>query len=234
MDNIYSIKDLTKKYDNNVVVDIPSLDITHGTCIGLVGNNGAGKTTLLRLILDLIQPTTGSVEFDGQNVANFEDWKSYTGAYLDENMIINYLTPNEYFETLRKIYGMSTIDLQEHLAMFTEFFNGELAGKGKYIRDLSKGNFKKTGIAAALMNFPQAVLLDEPFENLDPTSQGRLKHLITKLKTERNITFIISSHNLSHILDLSDRILLLEKGRIKLDIHDKSSMAAVIDEYFKS
>lgn len=226
------ISQLKKQYKDAVVLDVPSLEIAKGECFGLVGNNGAGKTTLFRIILDLVRATTGTVKINGEDVTRSEDWKSRVGAYLDEHMLLAYLTPDEYFETLRKIYGMSPDDLSHHLEKFTELFNDEVIGKKKYIRDLSKGNLKKVGIAAALMGNPEFVLLDEPFENLDPSSQIRLKKLVQKLTEESKVTFLISSHDLNHVTEICDRIVLVEKGKVIRDLRDKSEMLSELEAYF--
>lgn len=226
------ISQLKKQYKDAVVLDVPSLEIAKGECFGLVGNNGAGKTTLFQIILDLVRATTGTVKINGEDVTRSEDWKSKVGAYLDEHMLLAYLTPDEYFETLRKIYGMSPDDLSHHLEKFTELFNDEVIGKKKYIRDLSKGNLKKVGIAAALMGNPEFVLLDEPFENLDPSSQIRLKKLVQKLTEESKVTFLISSHDLNHVTEICDRIVLVEKGKVIRDLRDKSEMLSELEAYF--
>ena len=226
------ISQLKKQYKEAVVLDVPSLEISKGECFGLVGNNGAGKTTLFRIILDLVRATHGHVSIQGEDVSKTESWKSIVGAYLDEHMLLAYLTPDEYFETLRKIYGMSEADLKSHLEKFTELFNDEVLGKKKYIRDLSKGNLKKVGIAAAMMGHPQAVMLDEPFENLDPSSQIRLKKLILKETEESKITFLISSHDLNHVTEICDRIVLLEKGKVIRDLREKSEMMSELEAYF--
>ena len=226
------VKDLKKQYKEAVVLDVQSLDIPSSECFGLVGNNGAGKTTLFRIMLDLVRATTGTVTIEGEDVSKSEDWKKRTGAYLDEHMLLAYLTADEYFKTLMKIYGMSEADLKNHLDKFTELFNDEIVGKKKYIRDLSKGNLKKVGIAAALMGNPNVVYLDEPFENLDPSSQIRLKKLILSEKENSNITFLISSHDLNHVTEICDRIVLLEKGKIINDLRDKSAMMSELEAYF--
>ena len=222
---------VTKKYGNSTVLDIPKLEIAPQECFGLVGNNGAGKTTLFRIILDLIRTTTGHVRIEGQIVSESEEWKRFVGSYLDEHMLLNYLTPDEYFETLRKVYSLSEQDLEDHLSSFEDFFNGEIRGSGKYIRDLSKGNIKKVGIAAALLGDPGVVLLDEPFENLDPTSQIKLKKIILRTKEEKNMTFLISSHDLDHVTEISDRIVLLEKGKV---IKDLKGSATEMDQELKN
>lgn len=226
------ISQLKKQYKDAVVLDVDSLEIPKGQCFGLVGNNGAGKTTLFRIILDLVRATQGNVQIFGEDVSKTESWKASVGAYLDEHMLLAYLTPDEYFETLRKIYRMSEADLSHHLEKFTELFNGEVLGKKKYIRDLSKGNLKKVGIAAAMMGNPEVVLLDEPFENLDPSSQIRLKKLILKETESSKVTFLISSHDLNHVTEICDRIVLLEKGKVIRDLREKSDMMSELEAYF--
>lgn len=226
------ISQLKKQYKEAVVLDVDALEIPKGECFGLVGNNGAGKTTLFRIILDLVRASSGYVKINGEDVSKTENWKAKTGAYLDEHMLLAYLTPDEYFETLRVIYGMSVADLNNHLDRFTELFNDEVLGKKKYIRDLSKGNLKKVGIAAALMGNPEVVLLDEPFENLDPSSQIRLKKLILRETESSRVTFLISSHDLNHVTEICERIVLLEKGKVIRDLREKSEMMAELEAYF--
>jgi len=227
-----SVKNLKKQYKEAIVLDVEALEIPKGECFGLVGNNGAGKTTLFRIMLDLVRPTSGEVSLEGHIVNQGEEWKKFTGAYLDEHMLLSYLTPDEYFETLRKIHGLSEADLEVHLEKFAELFNDEVRGKKKYIRDLSKGNLKKAGIAAALLGNPEVVFLDEPFENLDPSSQIRLKKLISNEKDEFKRTFLISSHDLNHVTEICDRIVLLEKGKIIRDLREKSEMMRELEAYF--
>ena len=227
-----TIEGLQKRYKEATVLDVPSLQINRSECFGLVGNNGAGKTTLFRIMLDLVRASEGKVFFEGEDVSQTEEWKKRVGAYLDEHMLLAFLTPDEYFESLRRIYGLSQDDLTQHLDKFRELFNDEILGKKKYIRDLSKGNLKKVGIAAALIGSPAVVLLDEPFENLDPTSQNRLKRFILQEKERDQITFLISSHDLAHVTDICDRIVLLEKGRIIKDLVDKEVMVTELFQYF--
>ena len=228
------IDSLQKKYGADFSLDIPSLSIPPTECFGLVGNNGAGKTTLFRIILDLVRPNGGTVFINDKDVSQDESWKRIVGSYLDEHMLLSYLTPTEYFEALRKIYGMTIEDRDQHTDKFREFFNGEILDKKKYIRDLSKGNIKKVGIAAALMGDPKVVLLDEPFENLDPSSQSRLKKLIINEQEQNQTTFLISSHDLTHVTDICNRIVLLEKGSILQDLKDdKETMSRALSDYFE-
>lgn len=227
-----SINNITKVYNGVTVLNIPELKINMGESFGVVGNNGAGKTTLFRCILDLIRPNTGEVLSADLNVAKSMGWKSYTGSYLDEGFVIDFLTPEEYFKFLASINGLSKGDLDEFYSNFEDFFNEEILGKGKYIRDLSSGNQKKVGIAAALIAKPDVLILDEPFNSLDPSTQIRLKNLLKDLQAKHKTTMLISSHDLSHVTEVCERIVVLHKGDIAHDIQKEDDTLKVLEEYF--
>jgi ABC-2 type transport system ATP-binding protein len=226
------IKNLTKTYAGVTVVNIPHLNIQKGETIGLVGNNGAGKTTLFRMILDLIRPESGEVLSDGKNVMRDETWKNYTASYLDEGFLIDYLTPEEYFYFIGSLHNENKVSVDEKLDSLTDFFNAEILQKGKYIRDLSKGNQCKVGVAACLLQNPEILMLDEPFANIDPTTQIRLKNLLKDLAYKKSMTTIVSSHDLNHVTDVCQRILLMEKGEIIKDIHTDVNTLAELESYF--
>lgn len=226
------ISKLKKIYGNKTVVNIEELQINAGETIGLVGNNGAGKTTLFRMLLDLIRPNTGQILSKGENVAKHDNWKDYTASYLDEGFLIDYLTAEEYFTFIGALHNFSPAHVIDYLTQYTEFFNDEILNKGKYIRDFSKGNQNKIGIAAALMQNPELLILDEPFANLDPTTQIRLKSLIKNLKLEHKMTTLISSHDLNHVTDVCDRIVLLEKGLVIKDFLTDENTLKELEEYF--
>jgi ABC-2 type transport system ATP-binding protein len=228
---ILEITDLKKDYAGRTVVDIEHLTVTTGDTIGVVGNNGAGKTTLFRMILDLIRPSSGEVLSRGITVAGNDHWKDYTASYLDEGFLIDYLTPQEYFVFIGSLHHMRVTDVVEYLRQYEDFFNGEILNKDKYIRDFSKGNQNKIGIAAALMQKPALLVLDEPFANLDPTTQIRLKaHL--KAPGSAQLTTLISSHDLNHVTDVCTRIILLEKGKIIKDLRTDKNTLAELEAYF--
>ncbi|MFY7671844.1 ABC transporter ATP-binding protein [Tenacibaculum sp. MEBiC06402] len=228
------VKNISKKYGSTEVLNIPSLDIPKGESFGLVGNNGAGKTTLFNILLDLIRPTTGSIDNHNITVNKSEEWKTFTGSFIDESFLIGYLTPNEYFDFIGEIRGMNAADIKTFLSQFEEFFNGEILGKKKFLRDLSKGNQKKAGIVAALMGNPKVVILDEPFANLDPTTQIRLKSIIKKLTQEKETTVLVSSHDLSHVTEVCERIVVLEKGNVVKDIQTAPVTLQELESYFAS
>ena len=234
-----TISNLKKQFGETCACDIPSFTINDGDILGLVGNNGAGKTTLFRLLLDLLQADAGSVEyvFDGSpsaiNPAESEAWKEHVGAYIDEGFLIDFLTPEEYFSFLGKVSGISQQEVDERLQHFERFANDEIFGKKKLIRDLSAGNKMKVGIISALFRHPKTVILDEPFNFLDPTSQLVLKHLLKDYAQETGATILISSHNLQHTVDISSRIALLEHGVIIRDLpNSEGSATQELQEYF--
>jgi ABC-2 type transport system ATP-binding protein len=227
-----SFTNVSKVYAKQPVLDILLLEIPKGQTFGLVGNNGAGKTTMFSCLLDLIKPSKGVVKNNNVNVRESEDWKSFTSAYLDESFLIGYLMPEEYFYFIGELRGVSKREVDRFLNQFEDLFNGEILKWKKYIRDLSKGNQKKVGIVAALIGEPEVIILDEPFANLDPTTQIRLKKIIKKLSQDRNITVLISSHDLQDVTEVSERIVLLEKGKIVRDIKTSKETLKELESYF--
>ena len=226
------IRNITKTYSKETVLKIDYLDINSGQTFGLVGNNGAGKTTLFSTLLDLIKPTTGEVLNNGINVRTSEDWKSFTSAFLDESFLISYLMPEEYFYFVGELRNFSKKQVDEFLKQFEDLFNGEILGGKKFIRDLSKGNQKKVGIVAALIGDPEVIILDEPFANLDPTTQIRLKKIIKTLSQKVGVTVLVSSHDLQDVTEVSDRIVLLEKGLVIKDIKKTKKTLQDLETYF--
>lgn len=227
------IEQLKKCFGEKVAVDIDQYTIQNGDMIGLVGNNGAGKTTLFRLMLDLLKADNGSVHIGETNVAVNEEWKAQTGAFIDDGFLIDYLTPEEYFEFVGKMYGMKKDEVNERVAKFDRFMNGEVIGHKKLIRDYSAGNKQKIGIISAMLHQPQVLILDEPFNFLDPSSQSVIKHLLKEYNQETGAIIIVSSHNLEHTVDVCPRIALMENGHIIRDI-DNSEYSAKqeLEEYF--
>ncbi|MGB5243460.1 MAG: ABC transporter ATP-binding protein [Lutimonas sp.] len=227
-------KEITKKYGDKEVLNIQEMIIPSGQSFGLVGNNGAGKTTFFNLILDLIQPTTGKITNREIDVRSNEDWKNFTSAYLDESFLIGYLKPEEYFEFIAKLRNVNEADLQQSLLQYEELFNGEILGQKKFLRDLSKGNQKKVGIVGALIGQPEVIVLDEPFANLDPTTQIKLKKLLKELNQTTNSTLLISSHDLGHITEVCDRIVVLEKGEVTKDLKTSVETLKELENFFSA
>ena len=214
------ISNIEKNFGKKRAVHIEQFAIPDGEMLGVVGNNGAGKSTLFRLMLDLLAPDTGHVTINGQDVKGNESWKQFTGAYLDDSFLIDYLTPEEFFHFVGKVYGMTKDTIDARLAEFERLMNGEILGQKKFIRDYSMGNKQKIGIISAMLHEPDILILDEPFNFLDPSSQSAVKHLLKKYNEEKGATIIVSSHNLNH-------------GEIIREIDNKDNSATTeLEHYF--
>lgn len=241
------IENLKKSFGEKVAVDIESYEIKDGEMLGLVGNNGAGKSTLFRLMLDLVKADGGRVlmhpseEEQSQgiakgsvDVAQTEDWKDWTGAFVDESFLIDYLTPDEYFQFIGRISGRKQEEVDTFLQDFEQFMAGEVAGQKKLIRNLSAGNKQKVGIVGAMLLQPKVLILDEPFNFLDPSSQSAIKRLLQECNKKTGATILVSSHNLQHTVDICPRIALLEHGVIIRDIENTDGQAAKeLESYFE-
>ena len=241
------IENLKKSFGEKVAVDIEQYEIRDGEMLGLVGNNGAGKSTLFRLMLDLVKADGGRVlmhpseEEQSQgiaqgsvDVAQTEDWKDWTGAFVDESFLIDYLTPDEYFQFIGRISGRKQEEVDTFLQDFEQFMAGEVAGQKKLIRNLSAGNKQKVGIVGAMLLQPKVLILDEPFNFLDPSSQSAIKRLLQDYNRKTGATILVSSHNLQHTVDICPRIALLEHGVIIRDIENTDGQAAKeLESYFE-
>ncbi|MEO0902364.1 MAG: ABC transporter ATP-binding protein, partial [Bacteroidota bacterium] len=192
----------------------------------------AGKTTFFSLLLDLIQPSSGQIVNNEVQVNASEDWKPFTSSFIDESFLIGYLTPEEYFYFIGELRGRNKADVNALLAQFEDFFHGEILGQKKFLRDLSKGNQKKAGIVASFIGNPEVVILDEPFANLDPTTQIRLKAIIKELAESENVTVLVSSHDLIHVTEVCERIVVLNKGEVVKDIQTSTETLKELETFF--
>jgi len=229
-----SVESLSKKYGGLNVLDLQELSIPKGEIFGLIGNNGAGKTTFFSLLLDLIESTSGTVLINEINVQKSEAWKPFTSAFIDESYLIGYLTVEEYYHFIGALRGMTKEEVDAFVVPFEPFFNSEVLNQKKYLRDFSKGNQKKAGIIGAFIGHPELVILDEPFANLDPTTQIRLKNILKEEAKKHGTTFLISSHDLTHVTEVCERIVLLEKGVILKDIKTTASTLKELENYFSN
>ena len=228
-----TLSNLSKQYGGVTALNIPELTIGEGELVGLVGNNGAGKTTMMRLMLDLIQASSGFVTIEGKRVDQDEAWKTYTGSFLDSSFLIDFYTPEEFFGFIGEVYGIPQDEIQDRLRRYESLMGGEILGTGKLIHNFSNGNRQKIGIIGAMLVNPRLLILDEPFNYLDPSSQIVVAHLIRQMHEELGTTVVVSSHNLTSINDICKRILLLEKGKLIMDKpHLPGSTDPDLEAYF--
>ncbi len=228
------VEQLSKSFGKQFVLDIPHLHIQPGSLVGVVGNNGAGKTTLFRLMCDLIRADHGNIFMEGLAVAGNDHWKSLAGIFLDEGFLIDFFTPEEFFYFTGNIYGLTSGQVDEKLLRFHRFMGEEVLGQKKYIRDLSTGNKQKVGIVAAMMTEPRVLILDEPFNYLDPSSQIIIKRMIKQDNESKGTTMLISSHNLNHLTDICNRVVLLERGKILKDLSPPNDDLNEVETYFSN
>jgi len=230
--DMVKVENLKKQFGNITAIDIDRLSIPKGQKFGLVGNNGAGKTTLFRLVLDLIKPTHGEILVNGNPVVLKDEWKAFTGSFLDESFLIGFLSPEEYFDFIAQLQSVEKVELDTFLDRFNMFFNDEVLGKKKYIRDMSRGNQRKIGIVGSMIGSPKLLVLDEPFANLDPSSQRQLSLILREEQQFHDTTMLISSHDLTHVTEVSDRIVVLEKSKIVKDLSVGQNALADLEMYF--
>ena len=227
------IENLKKIYGENTVIDIPEFTISDGQLIGLVGNNGAGKTTLMRLMLDLIKANEGRVLSNGNAVNEDFAWKQYTGSFVDKSFLIDFYTPEEFFQFIADAYDIDSETLEERLQEFMPLMRDEILGTGKLIREFSEGNRQKIGIIGAMIARPELLILDEPFNYLDPSSQINIAKIIHQVNQKYGTTVLISSHNLNFISEICSRVVLMEKGKIIKDMNNENQEAThEMEDYF--
>ena len=209
------LDNLSKRFGETVALDIDRFTIQSGDVLGLVGNNGAGKTTLFRVILDLLQPDSGTATIvaDGTSyqTARCEDWKAFTGAYIDSGFLIEYLTPDEYFSFIAKVNNISKDDVEDVLHRYADFMSGEIIGQNKLIRNLSAGNKQKVGIIAALLHRPSLLILDEPLHGLDNQNRRMVKGIIEMFCCRQDKTLIFVSHYREEWPPCIDHVLTLRR-----------------------
>lgn len=229
-----NVDHVSKQYGEKTALKIEQLSIPEGESFGLVGNNGAGKTTFFRALLDLIPLSEGHITINNIDVSKSEAWKQLTGAYLDEGFLIDFLKPEEFFYFVGSTRGLAPEEVDTQLEVFKPIFKNEIFGHKRFIRDLSKGNQKKVGIAAAFIGKPKLLILDEPFANLDPSSQFQLREIIKDLIEKESLTALISSHDLTHVTEVCQRIVILDEGNVVKDIRTEKHTLTELEAFFKA
>ncbi|MEQ9285515.1 MAG: ABC transporter ATP-binding protein [Cyclobacteriaceae bacterium] len=209
------IRALVKNIDTDCILQIPDLFFDSGLIHGIVGRNGSGKSTLLRIILDLDNATAGEVLIDGHNNKSEKNLKKKVGAYLDDDFLIDFLTPEEYFELIFRLKLGSLKSYADFISFMAPFFADEILGQDKQIINFSKGNRQKIGIAGALIGDPKILILDEPMAHLDPNARKELKDLLKKLCQEKGLTIVITSHDSLQELSFFDKTIALDRGTIQ-------------------
>lgn len=213
--SVITVSNLVKKYANVTAVDGLSFSIEKGTITGLLGPNGAGKTTTIQMLLDLITPTEGTIEVFGHNLHKHREEvlskMNFSSPYVS---LPGNLKAWENLATFARLYGVKNI--WKKIDELTDFFE---------IRDLlprmtstlSTGQLTRLNLTKALLNDPELLLLDEPTASLDPDIADRTIKLLTRIQKERGVTILYTSHNMAEVEEICDRIIFIQKGKLKDD-----------------
>ena len=202
------MKDIVKKYENKTVLNHLNYTIDTGSIVGLIGPNGSGKSTLLYLLNGILKADSGDILFDGQPVYENPEVKKDILLISDDP----YYFPHASIDMMKDFYLTWYPSFDEHV--FHKFLKIFLLPLHKPIKDFSKGMKRLTMLTLALAIAPKYLLLDEAFDGLDPVMRFNFKKAITKLIEEKNMTIIISSHNLRELEDICDQFGILENGHI--------------------
>jgi ABC-type multidrug transport system ATPase subunit len=209
------VKNVTKKIGKRTILKDVSFDVYEGDICGFVGPNGAGKTTLIRVITNLISPTVGEVNIAGVNVnADRKAALIKLGAIVEEPIFFPYMTGRQNLRNLAMLNpNMSKEEQRKKVEEVLKIVDLEDRGDDK-VKTYSLGMKQRLGIAQALLNNPEIVILDEPANGLDPIGMRDLRELILKLRKEQNITFFISSHLLDELQQMCNRFIAINKGTV--------------------
>ena len=206
---------LTRKFNEHIAVDDLCLEIPNGAMFGFLGANGAGKTTTLKMLMGLLQPTSGSVFIDGLNVAaDPTKVKSKVGYLPDEVFLYDYLTGRQFLEFVSDIYNVESSSREEKINNLLASFGLEEAAND-YAGNYSFGMKKKLALAGIVVHNPSLLILDEPFNGLDPQATRDFKNMLKKMSKE-GTTIIFSSHVLEVVEKLVTHVGIINKGKLKL------------------
>lgn len=201
---------LTKKYKDFKALDEVNIKIEKGDIYGLIGRNGAGKTTLMKIISTLSKKTSGRFELFSENDENLTKNKERIGCLIENPSFFPNLTAYEnlkYYAIQKGIINLKQIE--EALKLV-----GLLEAKNKKFKNFSLGMKQRLGIAFAILDNPDFIILDEPINGLDPIGISDLRETFKRLNEEKNITILISSHILSELYAVATRFCILEQGRV--------------------
>ncbi|MCD7744452.1 MAG: ABC transporter ATP-binding protein [Lachnospiraceae bacterium] len=203
---------LTKRYGSNAAVDDLSFTVENGQIYGFLGPNGAGKTTTMNILTGYIAPTSGEVLIDGHNILEEPEEARKCIGYLPEiPPVYPDMTVLEYLQFAAELKKIPKKDRDEMIAEVMQT-TGLVEMQGRLIRNLSKGYRQRTGLAQAILGYPDIIILDEPMVGLDPKQIIEIRELIKSLGKKH--TVILSSHILSEISAICDHIMIIAHGKL--------------------
>lgn len=211
MNEMLSVSGLSKKFKETHAVNDLSFTVNQGDVYGFLGQNGAGKSTTLRMLLKLIRPTSGTIEFFGRNIQNDHNaMLRQTGAIIERPDLYKYLSAYDNLYIFAKMSGIKAG--RQVIMKQLEMVGLDDRAKSK-VKDFSQGMKQRLGIAIALVHEPKLVILDEPTNGLDPQGIADMRNMILKLSNEMGKTVIVSSHLLNEIEMVANRMIIIHKGK---------------------
>ena len=233
MENIVEIKELFKTIDKEEILSDINLQIAEGEIYGLLGSNGAGKTTLMKCMLSLLTITSGSIEIFGKDLQEHrEEILSQVGSIIETPIFYENCTAKEILEIHAQYMGkkITELDIINTLRMVG------LKNTTKKVKEFSLGMRQRLGLARAFLTKPRLLILDEPINGLDPVGIQEIRNLLQLLSKEHGITILISSHILSEISQIADKIGVIKNGSMIEQVYMKDLIQENIDleEYFMS
>lgn len=225
------IKNLTHSYGKFVALNNVSFQIEKGDFIGLIGPNGAGKTTLMNTMVGILAADSGEVLVDGENTQGFNAAvRAKIGYMPSELSTYDMFSPEELLKFLAAMYGVDEKNASERMETLFEKLDMR-EWKKKSIKKLSTGMKKKTAFAAAVIHHPELLVLDEPFESVDPISQHKMKEILQKY-LEIGGAVLMSSHVLDTVENICNKFIIMNKGEIVKESGVEALSGSLEDEFF--
>lgn len=211
MNNVIEIKNLKKVYNNITTVDLKSLTVRKGEIYGFLGPNGAGKSTTMKMILSLLEPTSGEIDIFGNPIEKNTEYLNHIGSMIEEPSYYPNLSGYENLLVFQKMIGFDKKNIWPTLELVGL---AEKKNRRKLVKAYSLGMKQRLALAFALVKDPKILLLDEPTNGLDPAGIHEIRELIIRLAKEKGLTVFISSHILSEIEYIADRVGIINRGRL--------------------
>ncbi len=212
MDEIISIKGVNKSYGSTKAVDGLTLSVNRGEIFGFLGRNGAGKTTTIRILTGIIQPDSGSISISGLNNHQAKEVSKLLGVVPESRGFYDWMNGLEYLDFFASLYEIPKEKIQEKTTRLLEQVD-LLKNRYKKIGAYSRGMRQRLGLARALINDPQILILDEPTLGLDPQGQRDIQSLLKQLN-KNGVTIFYSSHLLDEVSKLCSRIAIINEGKL--------------------
>ncbi len=206
------VEHITKSFGSMCAVNDVSFTVEPGEIFGLLGPNGAGKTTIIRIILDIFKPDAGRVALLGGLMS--EDKKDRIGYMPEERGLYQDITLDRCLAYLASLKGLSTAEARRRIERYLARFD-LLAHRRKKLKELSKGMQQKAQLIATLVHQPDLIIIDEPFNALDPVNTQMVKDLLQE-ERQRGVTIVMCTHQMNQVEQLCDRLVLINQGKVML------------------